>query len=253
MSEGHLLDGRVRYAQPCRGFRSGIEPVLLAAAVPARSTDRVLEAGSGAGATLLCLAARVPGIDGLGVEIKPELVELARQNATANGWPGLQFIAADIGNAGAVGPNGIGPNGLGPNAIGTFDHACANPPYHSAGGSASRDADRELAKRSRPGLLTKWAGSLGPRLRHRGTLTMVLPAAELPAAMAALVAADCPPAAVLPLWPRAAYAAKLALVQGVKGGRGAFRLLPGLVLHRVDGSFTPETEAVLRGGAAIQL
>ena len=52
VTQGHLLGGRVRYAQPRSGFRSGIEPVLLAAAVPARPGERVLEAGSGAGAAL---------------------------------------------------------------------------------------------------------------------------------------------------------------------------------------------------------
>ncbi|HJS85951.1 MAG TPA: SAM-dependent methyltransferase, partial [Acetobacteraceae bacterium] len=56
---GTLLGGRVRYAQPAEGFRSGIEPVLLAAAVPARPGECVLEGGSGAGAGLLCLAARI--------------------------------------------------------------------------------------------------------------------------------------------------------------------------------------------------
>ena len=69
VTEGHLLGGRVRYAQPRVGYRTGIEPVLLAAAVAARAGERVLEAGCGAGAGLLCLAARVPGITGLGVEL----------------------------------------------------------------------------------------------------------------------------------------------------------------------------------------
>ena len=86
-TDGHLLDGRVRYVQPRHGFRSGIEPVLLAAAVPARAGDRVLEGGSGAGAALLCLAARVPGVRGLGIEQDPALVTLAKRNAAANGWP----------------------------------------------------------------------------------------------------------------------------------------------------------------------
>ena len=57
-TEGTLLGGRVRYAQPARGYRTGIEPVLLAAAVPAVPGQAVLEAGTGAGAALLCLAAR---------------------------------------------------------------------------------------------------------------------------------------------------------------------------------------------------
>ena len=235
-TEGSLLGGRVRYAQPCRGFRSGIEPVLLAASVPARSGDRVLEAGSGAGAALLCLAARVPGISGLGVEISPDLVELARRNAAANGWPALGFVAADIANAGT---------------LGTFDHACANPPYHRAPGTASLDPAREAAKRGSPHLLAAWTRAMGERLRPRGTLTLIAPAAELPAVLTALDAAGCPLAALLPLWPRAGRPAKLALMRGVKGWRGRSRLLAGLTLHETDGAFTPEAEAVLRAGCPL--
>ena len=115
LTHGHLLGERVRYAQPRDGFRSGIEPVLLAAAVPARPGDRVLEAGSGAGATLLCLAARVRGAQGIGVEQDAPLVALARENAAANGWPELHFIPGDI---------------VTQSLTGAFDHACANPPYH---------------------------------------------------------------------------------------------------------------------------
>src|SRR5277367_7136876 len=80
LTEGHLLGGRVRYAQPRDGFRSGIEPVLLAAAVPARAGERVLEVGSGAGAALLCLAARVSGVVGLGLERDAALAALAADN-----------------------------------------------------------------------------------------------------------------------------------------------------------------------------
>ena len=48
-------------SQPAQGFRSGLDAVMLAAAVPAREDSDVLEIGRGAGAASLCLAARVPG------------------------------------------------------------------------------------------------------------------------------------------------------------------------------------------------
>jgi len=91
---GSLLAGRVVYSQPRRGFRSGIEPVLLAAAVPARAQERVIEAGCGAGAGLLCLAARLPGIGGLGIERDPALAALAARNIAANGWAARLSVAA---------------------------------------------------------------------------------------------------------------------------------------------------------------
>lgn len=237
-TEGHLLGGRVRYAQPAQGFRSGIEPVLLAAAIPARAGERVIEGGTGAGAALLCLAARVPGVGGLGVEREEALAALAARNAAGNGFHGLGFMAAEIERL---------PD------IGLFDHACANPPYHPPGGSASPHPARERAKRGEAGLLAAWAMALGARLRPRGSLTLILPAAEIETALAALRAGGCGAPAILPLWPRAGQAAKLMLVQGLRGAGGPARLLAGLALHAADGKFTDAAEAVLRGGGAIDM
>ena len=237
VTEGHLLGGRVRYAQPRAGFRSGIEPVLLAAAVPARPGERVLEAGSGAGAALLCLAARVTGISGLGVERDPALVAIAARNAAANSWPRLAFLTADIAEAAE---------------IGRFDHVFANPPYHAADATASPDAARDAARRAPPDLFATWAAAMGARLRPRGTLTWIVTAAVLPACIAALTEAGCAPSALLPLWPRAGQSAKLVLLRGVKGGRGGFRVLPGVALHGADG-FTREAEAILRHGGALAI
>ena len=238
LTHGHLLDGRVRYAQPRRGFRSGIEPVLLAAAIPAVPVSRILEGGSGAGAALLCLAARVAGVQGFGIEQNPTLVALARQNATANGWSDLRFLAADLSSLPALDP---------------FDHACANPPYHNAAGTPSPQASRRTAKHAAEGTLTVWAAALARPLRPRGTLTFVVPAALLPEAAAAFTTAGCAPTAMLPLWPKPRHLAKLLLLRGVKGSRAPFRVLPGLVLHAPDGTFTAEADAILRGGAALDL
>jgi tRNA1(Val) A37 N6-methylase TrmN6 len=237
LTEGHLLGGRVRYAQPRAGFRSGIEPVLLAAAVPARPGDRVLEAGSGAGAALLCLAARVAGIGGLGVERDPALVAIAARNAANNSWQDLAFLTADIAEA---------PD------LGRFDHAFANPPYHAAAGTASPDAARDAARRAPPGLFVTWAAAMGRRLRPRGTLTWIVTAAVVPACIAAMTEAGCAPSALLPLWPRAGQSAKRVLLRGVNGGRGGFRVLPGVTLHGAVG-FTREAEAILRDGEALAI
>ena len=56
-----FLGGRLTIAQPKDGFRAGHDAVLLAAAVPARTGETILELGSGSGIASLCLAARVAG------------------------------------------------------------------------------------------------------------------------------------------------------------------------------------------------
>ncbi len=236
VTQGHLLDGRVRYDQPASGHRSGIEPVFLAAGVPARAGQRVLEAGTGAGAALLCLAWRVPGVLGTGLECDPALAALAAANVAANASAGLRIVAGVLEDYAPDAP---------------FDHAIANPPWHEAAGTASPDAARETARRGDPDLLGRWVGALATHLRPRGTLTLIANAASLPDWLAALPGAGCGSPAVLPLWPRFGSPAKLLLLQAVRGGRAPFRLLPGLVLHESDGAFTKQAQAILRDAAAL--
>jgi tRNA1Val (adenine37-N6)-methyltransferase len=236
VTPGWLLGGRVRHDQPLAGHRTGIEPVLLAASIPARPGERVLEGGTGSGAALLCLAARVPGIAGLGLEQDTALAALARANIAANGFAGLAIEAADLTRARLAGP---------------FHHAFANPPWHDTAGTPSPDRRREAARRASPGLLTTWATRLAAPLRPRGTLTLALPAALLPAGLAAIAAAGCGSPSGFPLWPRAGRPARLILLRGIKGGRSGCTILPGLVLHATGCGYTAAAEAILRDGQAL--
>ncbi len=234
-STGTLLDGRVVYAQPVTGYRTGIEPVLLAASVSAQPREHVLEAGTGAGAGLLCLAARVPGVVGRGVERDPGLAALARDNAAANGFEGITVDQADI---------------VAWRTDRAYDHAFANPPWHDPAGTASPEPGRIAAKQSRDGLLTAWTSTIARALRPRGSLSLILPAASLAEGVAALVRAECPEIRLIPLWPHRGEPAKLVILRGIRLGRGPCEVGFGLVLHEVSGSFTAEAEAILRGGGA---
>jgi tRNA1(Val) A37 N6-methylase TrmN6 len=234
LTEDRLLGGRVVLRQPAQGFRAALDPVLLAAAVPARAGERVLEAGCGTGAAFLCLHARVPGLAITALERDAELAALARENAALNG----AAAAVTCGDVRSAEP----PAGL--------HHAFANPPYWP-GGTPSPLPARARAAHEAEATLADWVAFLAAGLRHRGTLTLVLPAARFAEAAAALASGGCGSVSLLPVAPRAGEAAKRCLIRGRKGGRGPGAILPPLVLHADDGSFTPEAEAVLRGGAAL--
>jgi tRNA1Val (adenine37-N6)-methyltransferase len=235
-TDGTLLGGRVRYAQPARGFRSGIEPVLLAAAVPARPGDLVLEGGSGAGAALLCLAARIGGVQGVGVERDPDLAALLRNNARANGFTTVLSVTGDV--------------LLLPTIRGAFAHSFANPPYHDTDGTPP-GSGQAGAKRGAAGQVAEWAAALGSVLRHRGTLSLILPPARLQEALAGCTRAGCGSVRLFPLWPHHGEPARLVVLSAVRGGREALTVLPGLVLHQAVGGFTAAAEACLRGGEAL--
>src|SRR4030088_820011 len=89
-TEDAFLGGQLRLRQPKSGHRAGHDAMLLAAATPARSGDRVADLGAAVGAAGLAVARRVAGIKLLLVEIDAVLVDLARNNAAANA------IAADV-------------------------------------------------------------------------------------------------------------------------------------------------------------
>ncbi len=239
LTEGTLLGGAIRYAQPKTGYRTGIEPVFLAAAVPARAGERVLEAGTGAAAGLLCLAHRVPEIEGVGIEIEPEMARIAATNIDANGQRGLTVLTGDVCK-------------LAETASGGFDHALANPPWHDAAGSPPEGALRQRAKQAPAGLAAEWIAALGRALRPRGTLSLILPPRAVPESLAALPAAGCGSVVLFPLWPKAGREARILLIQAIKGGRAEFRLLSGLILHDAAG-YTDAAEAVLRRGEALAL
>jgi len=234
-TEGGLLGGRVAYRQLVRGHRTGFEPVLLAASCPARAGELVLEAGTGAGAALLCLAARVPGVGGIGVELDPALAQLANENFKNNGLTGVFCVLADAARL--------------PFPANAFDHAIANPPWFNSAGTLSPDEKRSRAHHAGPGLLTAWVDGLARCLRPRGSLTLIMPAASLSAASAALRKA-CGGITLLPLWPRAGAPAKMIILTARKGTNSPDAILPGLVLHDEAG-ITPEAQAVLRDGMSI--
>jgi tRNA1Val (adenine37-N6)-methyltransferase len=238
ITQGRLLGGRVLYGQPASGFRSGIEPVLLAAAIPASPDEWVLEAGTGAGAGLLCLCARVAGARAVGIEIDESMAALAAANANANGFANIEFVAGAIETA--------IPSRL-------FDHAMANPPYHAAGGSISPVAGRETAKRGSDALMGAWIGAISRSLRHRGSLTLIVPSGMVPSCLSAMAENRCPCTALFPLWPRSGSPAKLVLLRGVKNARMPMRVMSGLVLHQPDGSFTEAAQAILSGNGAVTI
>ncbi len=236
-----FLGGRVTIRQPVRGFRSGSDAVMLAAAVPARPGDRVLELGCGAGAALFCLGARVSGLMLSGLELQPGYAALARLNAATNG---LQARIVE-GSVTAM------PATL---KAEQFDRVLMNPPFHRpAEGTGANDDGRDTAHREGDGSLADWIGAGLARVGPKGSLTVIHRAARLGEVLA-LVEGRLGAVAILPLAARPGVAADRVIVSGSKGRRAATRLLAPLVMHGETGNaFTTHAEAVLRGNDSLQI
>jgi len=238
-----LLGGRVKLLQPCSGYRAATDPVLLAAACPARAGQRVLDLGCGVGAAALCLAARTPGLDIHGLEIDPQTAALARENAAAADAP-LTVHDGDVASP---------PSAL--RAM-TFDQALANPPFFGVDHAPSPEAARDRARREAEGGLAVWIDAALRRLRQGGRLALIHRAERLPEILAAL-AGRAGEIAVLPLAAREGRPAKRVIVRARKDSAAPFRLAPPLILHagpkhaRDADDYTAEATAILRDAAPL--
>jgi tRNA1(Val) A37 N6-methylase TrmN6 len=244
VTEDALLDGRIRFMQPATGYRVGIDAVFLAAAVPARNGERVLDVGAGAGAAALCLAARVPGVRVVGLDSERTMVRIAAANAKANGM--AERVEFFLGNLLAP------PIRLTPAA---FDHVMANPPFTPEGrGNPPPDPAKAAATVEDAADLEQWLRFCLLMVRPKGTVTLIHRAdrlADLLAGLTGKLADIC----VFPLWPSGDVRtpAKRILIRGRRGGGGPLSILPGLVLHEEGGAYTAAAERILRQGGGLSM
>jgi tRNA1(Val) A37 N6-methylase TrmN6 len=242
ITEDRLLGGRVLLRQPADGYRVAIDPIFLAAAVPAAPGELVLDVGAGVGAAALCLAWREPNCLIRGIEIQHALVRLAGENAALNGNAArMEFMVGDI-----LRP----PPRMAP---GTFHHVMANPPYQTAqAGTRPDNSGRDMANVEGEAELADWVRYCLNMVRSKGSVTFIHRADRLDSLLAELRqrAGDI---AVYPLWPGGSRPASRVIVRARKDVATPTKLSSGMVLHEPDGRYSDAAEAVLRDGAALAL
>jgi tRNA1(Val) A37 N6-methylase TrmN6 len=168
------------------------------------------------------------------------MVTLAGHNIRLNQLQ--KNIKVMIGDIGAPPP---------PMLRGPFDHAMANPPFMEANeGRVPKHAGTAIAKTFGMTDLSDWITGIHFQLKRKGTLTLVWRADKLHLAITALML-EFGDIRVFPLWPKPGRSAKRVLVRARKGVKTPMTLLPGLVIHREDGSYTSACEAVLKGGSSL--
>ncbi|MEX6505657.1 tRNA1(Val) (adenine(37)-N6)-methyltransferase [Jiella sp. M17.18] len=237
--------GRFHLLQPVgRGYRSGLDALLLAATVGPDDAGALADLGAGSGAVGLAAACRCEGVAVTLVEKNAEMAELARRSVRLDENRPLAgrvtVLEGDI----------LARRGL-REAAGLFDgrfaHVLTNPPYHPHGSRPPPDPLRaEALFGTDAQSLARWLQVAAALVARGGGMTAVLRADALAMAITA-VEGRLGGLRVLPIHPASDAPASRILFHGRKGSRAPLAILPGRVLHRADGGLDPFAERVAAG------
>ena len=245
-----LLGGQIHFEQPEQGYRSAIDPILLAAGAPpvkpdpVKSDKTVLDLGAGAGAALLCFLFHNPTASGVGIEQDSALVDLLTKNIQRNFW---QDRATAI--KGTIEPE----TKIADLPFAAYDRVLINPPYYQDHRhDLSPDPDRRQAMSESTATLQDFVAYGLRRLRPRGWISLILPPARLTEALGAL-SEKTGDIQLLPIFPHEGKPASRLLINARKGSKGATVLHSGLIMHQKTESqenqniYTPHAQAILQG------
>ena len=142
LTEDAFLGGRLTIAQPEKGFRAGLDSVLLGAAVADRAT-RLLDLGAGAGTAALVALTSKQKLDATLAESDPAMAALAVRNLGTNDLANrARVIETDITASGRI----RAAAGL---AAEQYDCIIANPPFFANGTAPDQSRQRRTSHAGR--------------------------------------------------------------------------------------------------------
>lgn len=239
-----FLGGRLVVSQPEKGFRAGLDSVLLGASVRP-GAGRLLDVGAGVGTASLVALADLQEATATLAEIDPATAAIAALNLASNGFAGRgRVLTVDVtAKGGARAAAGLPAD--------HYDAVIANPPFFDPGAGSAPAAARATARHMPPEALDLWVKAAATHAAPEGEVIFIHAATSLPALLPAFMS-RFGAVTVLPLTPRDGEPASRVLVRGIKGSRAPFSLLASRALHEAEGrAFRPEFDAIFRGAARL--
>ena len=234
ISDDAIFNGAVTVRQRREGYRFSLDALLLAWYASLVPATRALELGTGCGVVSLALMHKLRWLRIDAVEIQETLHALARENAAANGFSGLNVVRADLREL------------SGPDWEGRYDLVFSNPPYRRVGrGRLNPEPEKARARHELLATLDDVLSCCGRTLRPGGSAALVLLAEREPelqskAGICGLhVVHRCRVRPYADKEPNILLA-RLALESAAAVGEG-------LVVYNAVGEYTPSARAVIDG------
>lgn len=225
-----LQNGDYRLIQKPGTFCFGTDSVLLADFASPRKRDRVADLGCGNGAIAILMAAHRDDITVEAVEIQPEMADMAARSVLLNDLGERVHVhEGDMRTAWQM---------LGREKCAL---AVCNPPYGAQGAALLSEKEAKRIARHEGNLSPDdIAASAAAILKYGGRFCVIYPAPRAYEMMAAMDRHRLAPKRIRTIHATARRAAKLVLIEAVKGGGSGLHWLEPLVLSEDDGTPTAE-------------
>ena len=214
-----------RIIQSNDAFRFGTDSVLLADFAKPRTRDVCVDLGCGTGAISLIMLMHNPSVKVTGVEIQPEVADMAARSAVLNGVSDrFDVICSDMRTV---------HQQLG---RGKYSLAVCNPPYFKAGGALlSTEEKVRIARHEGDIDPDDIAASAARLIKNGGRFAVIYPSPRALEMMRAMENNGIAPKRVRTIHGVANRAPKHILIEGIKGASGGLHWLEPLVLRDENG------------------
>ena len=229
-----LFGGKLIFYQHQQGYRFSLDAVLLAGLAGVGREDWVFDLGTGCGVVPIILAYRDLGRRLIGLEIQPELVEVAQMNVAVNGFgERVQILEMDFREAAEHFEPAVA------------DVVVSNPPYRRLNtGRINPNRQRAVARHELTGSVEDVFLAGKYLLRDGGRLALIYPAARLAHLLG--VARDCGFSAkrLRLIYSDQTSPARLLVLECRKAGGEELLVEPPLTIYQADGSYTEAVQAL---------
>ena len=215
--------------QNTQEFCFSLDAVLLAHFPRWKKRQSVLDLGTGTGVIPLIIADEVAHVEG--IELNPVMAELAARNVALNRLEDrIHVVEGDYREIRSYYP----PE--------KFDVAVANPPYRPVlHGQVNRIEGKARARHEFTATLRDVIRAARYGLRFRGTFAMVHLPERLGEIIVAMHEHQMEPKRLRMVQPKREQAPNMMLIEAVVGAApGGLKVLPPLIVHEEDGSYTKE-------------
>ena len=233
-----LFNNKLVIYQQKRGYRFSVDAVLLAGLTRVRRDDHILDLGTGCGVIPLILAYRNLGKRIVGLEVQPELVELAKRNVEVNGF--CQKIRIHEGDIRQLSSD-FQP--------GSFDLVISNPPYRRLqSGRVNPDGQQAVARHELKASAADVFKTASALLDHGGRLAIIYPATRLAYLLVTAHEYHLTPKQLTVIYSDADSKARLVHLECRKGAGEELRISPPFFIYREDRRYTEAMRLLYQEG-----